>query len=142
MTVTSVIFDLDGTLVDSASGILLSFAEAFSSLGVKPKGPLSSDVIGPPLWATMCQLADSDDPYEIEPLICAFKAHYDSTGYKETLAYASSKSLLTHLAQFQLPIFLATNKRKTPTDRIIDMLEWRTFFKEIYSLDSVDPGCR
>jgi phosphoglycolate phosphatase len=55
------------------------------------------------------------------------------------LAYASSKLLLAHLAQFQLPVFLATNKRKVPTDRIIDMLEWRTFFKEIYSLDSVEP---
>ena len=41
-----IIFDLDGTLIDSAPGILSSFAHAFSAVGIIPVRPLTSEVIG------------------------------------------------------------------------------------------------
>jgi len=44
----SVIFDLDGTLIDSAPGILQGFAEAFAYCGVTPQVPWSKSLIGPP----------------------------------------------------------------------------------------------
>ena len=139
MTLGAVIFDLDGTLVDSASGILSSFDAAFKSQGITPKKALNFELIGPPLRSIMCQLADSDAPHVIESLISAFKLHYDLNGYQEIFEYASSKPLLAYMAQCQLPVFLATNKRKVPTDLIIEMLQWRRYFQGIYSLDSVNP---
>ena len=57
-----VIFDLDGTLVDSADGILASFTGAFSACGRTPVLlPLSPDIIGPPLLPTLCTLAGCSD---------------------------------------------------------------------------------
>ena len=41
----TVIFDLDGTLIDSSLGILESFEGAFSSLNIELKSPLNSNCL-------------------------------------------------------------------------------------------------
>ena len=53
----SVLLDLDGTLVDSASGILGSLRQAFDELGVPlPPGGLPPTLLGPPLYVTLPEL--------------------------------------------------------------------------------------
>jgi len=140
MILDSVIFDLDGTLVDSAVGILSSFAAAFESSGIAPRNALNSKIIGPPLRHTMCQLAGTDDRQLVDFLIGKFKSHYDSIGYLATIEYPGSGQLLSNSSKLEIPIFIATNKRIVPTERIIDMLGWRDYFKKIYSLDSFLPA--
>ncbi len=49
MKIDSVIFDLDGTLIDSALSILNSLKNAFEKVGVKPNRSLEKELIGPPL---------------------------------------------------------------------------------------------
>jgi len=45
-----VIFDLDGTLTDSAEGIVASFLHALSHIGaVVPDGDLAAQIVGPPM---------------------------------------------------------------------------------------------
>jgi len=49
-----VIFDLDGTLTDSAEGIVASFLHALSHIGAPvPEGDLAAQIVGPPM----------DDPF-------------------------------------------------------------------------------
>ena len=45
-----VIFDLDGTLTDSAEGIVASFLHALSHVGAAvPEGDLAARIVGPPM---------------------------------------------------------------------------------------------
>jgi phosphoglycolate phosphatase len=139
MDIDAIIFDLDGTLVDSSAGILASFAGAFQSCGQKPVHALSSDIIGPPLMQTLHLLAGTEDVAVIEPLAAAFKAYYDEEGFRETKVYAGVPAMLQLLAQDSRPVFIATNKRKRPTDAIIDWLKWGSYFQAVYALDSFQP---
>ena len=139
MRIDAVIFDLDGTLVDSADGIINSYAGAFRTCGVTLTHTLTSDVIGPPLLHTLSSLAGTDDNEVIESLKAAFIDHYDEIGYQETKVYNGVSEILRRLKESTLPIFIATNKRKIPTDKIVSKLNWGDHFEAIYALDSLQP---
>ena len=134
-----ILFDLDGTLIDSAPAILASFREAFAQGGLTPVRSIEESVIGPPLTETLQLLAGSDDPALIARLSDAFKASYDSEGYKATAAYAGVGPLLAELAGAGLTLSIATNKRIHPTRLILDHLGWSAHFAHIYALDLFSP---
>ena len=135
-----VIFDLDGTLIDSAPAILASFAKAFECCGRTPVIPLTQTLIGPPLMQTLAGLAGTDSPSILEPLAEAFKTHYDQVGYRLTRAYPGINDLLASLSHQGCTLHIATNKRILPTRLILALLDWPDWFTTVYALDSVSPA--
>lgn len=135
----AIIFDLDGTLVDSADGILASLAGAFQTCGRLPIRALKHDIIGPPLEVTLRLLTGSEDQEVIDQLSVAFKAYYDETGYRSTKVYNDVPEMLQFLKGKSLPVFIATNKRKQPADAIVKWLNLRNYFKAVYAIDSLRP---
>lgn len=134
-----ILFDLDGTLIDSAPAILASFREAFAQTGVAPVRAIDEAIIGPPLKETLQLLAGSSEAGLIGQLEAAFKASYDSEGYKATAAYAGVGDLLAALAGAGLTLSIATNKRIHPTRLILEHLGWLHHFAHIYALDLFTP---
>ena len=57
-----ILFDLDGTLIDSAPAILASFRDAFARSGIAPVRAVDESIIGPPLTETLQLLAGTTDP--------------------------------------------------------------------------------
>lgn len=140
MDIESIIFDLDGTLIDSSASIITSFEGAFRACGQTPVMAFSSEIIGPPLVPTLRMLAGTEDDAVIEPLAEAFKAYYDEKGFSETKVYAGVAKMLQYLAQDTRHVFIATNKRNRPTTAIIDLLQWSKYFDGVYALDSIQPA--
>jgi phosphoglycolate phosphatase len=134
-----ILFDLDGTLIDSAPAILASFHDAFAQTGIAPVRAIDASVIGPPLTETLQLLSGSDDPALVARLAEAFKASYDSEGYKATAAYAGVGALLAELAGAGLSLSIATNKRIHPTRLILAHRGWSDFFSHVYALDLFTP---
>lgn len=134
-----IIFDLDGTLVDSAPAILLSFREAFARSGIVPARAIDESIIGPPLTETLQILSGSREPALIARLAGAFMASYDTAGYKATTAYDGIDTLLAGLTAAGLTLSIATNKRIHPTRLILDHLGWGSRFTHVYALDAFTP---
>ncbi len=130
-----ILFDLDGTLIDSAPAILASFREAFAQAGIAPACAIDDSIIGPPLTETLQHLAGSRDPALIARLAEAFKASYDTGGYQATSAYEGVGAMLAGLAAAGLTLSIATNKRIHPTRLILEHLGWRDHFAHVYALD-------
>lgn len=139
MNITNIIFDLDGTLIDSAPSILATLAEALSIHKLQPKISLEAGVVGPPLRETFTQLTGRDDTALLDSLINTFMSQYDAVGYKSTTIFPGVPELLTGLAQRHIPIYIATNKRLNPTLLILEHLGWTSHFKGVYALDCVEP---
>jgi phosphoglycolate phosphatase len=57
----AIIFDLDGTLIDSRAAILDAFGKALAEKGIAPRIALSAVRIGPPLAETLRELTGSSD---------------------------------------------------------------------------------
>ena len=134
-----IIFDLDGTLVDSAPGILRSLAYAFETQAIQPRAPITTQVIGPPLHETIAHLSGSSDPVTIRDCADRFKAHYDQEGLLATLPYAGILELLQALDAGGARLHVATNKRLKPARKILEHLGWESFFASIYGIDT-PPG--
>lgn len=134
-----VLFDLDGTLIDSAPAILASYREAFVAADVRPAVAIDESIVGPPLLETLRLLAGTEDHAVISALAAHFKASYDSRGYKQTEAYAGVGDLLAQLASRGRRLAIATNKRLHPTRLILEHLGWTGYFDTVYALDMFEP---
>jgi len=139
MSARHILFDLDGTLIDSAPSILSGFARILDQHGISPRCELSQALIGPPLIETLSQISGIDDPEILQRLAHDFKSYYDEVGYRETVEFPGCADLLEELAGKGAHIYVVTNKRTIPTEKIINLLGWRRLFKGLYSPDSFNP---
>ena len=135
----SIIFDLDGTLVDSSNGIIVSLSAAFVKAGLEPTQPLTQALIGPPLRETLLQLCSNPAQATLDDLTAAFKDHYDSTGFQQTHPFPGVTEMLQELTASGLTLHIATNKRQQPTAKILEALDWNHFFDKVLSPDSFSP---
>lgn len=134
-----VIFDLDGTLIDSAASILASLRAAVNDAGYTPMVPWDVALIGPPLLQTLSIVTGITDQAQLRPLAAAFKAHYDGGGCRLAEPCHGVPEILRGL-DGAARLHLATNKRGVPTRLILDGLGWTSSFRSIYSQDRVTPG--
>lgn len=138
MTPSHLIFDLDGTLVDSAPSILAGFAAVVARHGITPQVPLDSRLIGPPLLPTLARISGEQDSTTLAAMAQTFKAWYDSEGYTHTAVYAGIDDALRSLAE-RARLYIVTNKRILPTRQILAHLGWTPWFAGVYAQDAFEP---
>ncbi|WJM52135.1 HAD hydrolase-like protein [Pseudomonas asiatica] len=131
-----ILFDFDGTLVDSAPVLLACFSRALKAHGVQAMAPIDASLIGPPLRQTLATLSGSSDAALLDALSATFKDVYDSEACLKTPPYAGCQQALEQLREQGFSLAIATNKRLLPTQRIIAALGWQELFSEVYASDS------
>jgi phosphoglycolate phosphatase len=131
----AIAFDFDGTLVDSAPGILRGISLTLDRHGVRPVLPLDRRLIGPPLAVTLAKLAGKEDPDLLEALIGDFMRFYDGGAWLDSPAFPGVGAMLAELHHRGHDLYLVTNKRGTPTRKMLDHLGWSALFTAVYCLD-------
>lgn len=135
----TIIFDFDGTLIDSAVGILATYSAVLAAAGIKPAVPLDSRLIGPPLLPTMSKLTGPIAPEQLDVLVEDFKVRYADIGVARTPAYPAADATLKQLRASGKTLYLATNKRAQPTLALLDKFGWSIYFRRVYCIDSHQP---
>lgn len=135
----AIVFDFDGTLIDSAPSILDAFSSALREEGITPQVQLDSSLIGPPLAETLMRLCGSNESRLIQSLSEKFKRHYDVTGVATTNAYPGVESMLERLTTAGSALHICTNKRLSVTRAILERLGWKNMFASVYALDMTEP---
>ena len=111
-----VIFDLDGTLTDSAHGVLASFRHALDVVGAEiPAGDLTALVVGPPMQQTLSQLGLGD---RVDEAVAAYRADYTSRGWAMNTLFDGITEVLADLRAAGVRLAVATSKAE-PTARHI-----------------------
>jgi phosphoglycolate phosphatase len=129
----SVLLDLDGTLIDSYPGILVSCLAALRALGHEPDEAFDiRDAIGPPLEDTMQVLLQSYGDDRVGEAVAAYRQHYGETGLLGSVPYPGIDESLAEMKRAGLRIYLATSKRAIFANRILDHLKFATYFDGIY----------
>lgn len=132
----NIIFDLDGTLIDSSEAILSAFREALKQQDISPKLPMTAALIGPPLKDLLPELTGISDQEKLDEVAAAFKAIYDNETYLSSDVYEGVDEVLSEFSARPSSLFIATNKREVPTLKIVEHLGWQDYFTGVYSLDS------
>jgi phosphoglycolate phosphatase len=111
-----VIFDLDGTLTDSAQGIVSSFRHALGSVGATvPDGDLAAMVVGPPMHHTLRRLGLGEDT---DAAIAAYRADYLTRGWAMNRLFDGIPALLDDLQSAGIRLAVATStSASTSTSR-------------------------
>jgi len=138
--IKNIIFDLDGTLIDSAPSILGAFKQVLEQFSYAPIRPLNSDLIGPPLKQTLQLISGESDPEKLTLLVEAFKSNYDNHAYALSTSYDGIGEILQHLSRDNKNLHIATNKRLAPTQKIIQLFEWEKYFQSVYAIDKAAPA--
>jgi phosphoglycolate phosphatase len=136
----TIIFDFDGTLIDSAVGILATYSAVLAAAGIKPAVPLDSRLIGPPLLPTMSKLTGPIAPEQLDALVEDFKLRYADIGVARTPAYPAADTTLKQLLASGKTLYLATNKRAQPTLALLEKFGWAPYFQRVYCIDSHQPA--
>lgn len=124
-----VIFDLDGTLTDSAEGIVASFRHALHSVGATvPDGDLVSRIVGPPMHVTLQQMGLGEFA---DAAIAAYRADYMSRGWSMNRPFDGVAGLLTDLQAVGVRLAVATSKAEPTAARILAHFELDTYFEVI-----------
>ncbi|MFZ9583827.1 MAG: HAD family hydrolase [Pseudohongiellaceae bacterium] len=134
------IFDFDGTLIDSGPAILHTYARVLEAHGLQPAVPLTGELIGPPLPQTLARVVGRQEPLLIAQLTAEFKAHYDAEGLYATTLYPGVAEALHGLFGAGQRLYLATNKRERPTLLLLEHFCLRELFTAVYCLDSRTPA--
>ncbi len=134
----AVLLDLDGTLVDSAPGIIASFRTALGALGhVLPPAQDISALIGPPIADVMRDLLTLFGDDRVDQALAAYRADYGERGLFETALYPGVEETLSDMQQSGARLFLATSKRTVFAHRILEHLKISRLFSGIHGSE---PG--
>ena len=113
-----VIFDLDGTLTDSAPGVVASFTHALAAVGAPvPDANLAELVVGPPMHHTLAKLGLGD---RADEAIAAYRADYTSRGWAINALYDGIAELLADLRAAGVRLAVATSKVEPTARRILE----------------------
>lgn len=127
-----ILFDLDGTLIDSEEGILASMEHAFTRMGHQP--PARAHMrgwIGPPLRHTFPSVV-GDDPARIEQAVAHYRERFDTIGWSEHEVFPGIEDLVTGLARRELALAIVTTKVQVQAQRIVDHLPFGAAFQRVY----------
>ena len=137
-----ILFDFDGTLIDSAPYVLTAYKQAFAELDITPKIAITESIIGPPLIATIEMLIGEDNPDLVIQLADKFMERYDSGVAENTFFYDGVSTLLDDLKTQGCELYIATNKRYKPTEAILKHLGFFETFSQVRAVDQLPVEIR
>ena len=126
----TILFDLDGTLTDSAPGITNSVAYALAYFGIheEPKNLLK--FVGPPLNESMAEFYGFS-PEQTAEAITVFREYFVEKGWCENAPYPGVGELLRDLKNAGLRLMVATSKPEVQAVRILKHFGLAEYFEQI-----------
>jgi len=131
-----VLFDLDGTLIDSEIGIFASLDHAFAQIGVAlPARDVLRTWIGPPFYQTFPSIL-GDDSELVETAIAHYRDHYVTTGWAGHRVYPGIGGLIETLGADDRKMAVVTTKVGVQARKIVASLAFGSAFANVYAADA------
>ncbi len=136
----NLLFDMDGTLVDSSPGILAALHYAQEQLDLQ-KLPESEELkfIGPPL-AESFRLAYAMNVTEAEAAVRSFRTYYAQQGLLQAELYPGVQEGLLRLTWTGHRCYVATSKPTAFAESIASRLGISRYFRAIVGSDEAHPN--
>jgi phosphoglycolate phosphatase len=125
----TILFDLDGTLSDSARGILAALRHAFAVNGLPPMdGRTGREVLGPPFHESLpAYLGD----VPLADVVAAYREHYLGGAMFDTGVYDGVPELLATLQAAGVTMAIATSKPEFYATTIVEHLGLTRYFQVV-----------
>jgi len=150
MPAPALIFDLDGTLVDTAPDLLGATNAVMAAQGLPLIPPQTlRHMVGfgarSLIEQAMKAVGRVLTPAELQPLLDIFMAHYRAHIADSSVLFPGVRETLTALKADGLRLAVLTNKPQELADLLLPALDMRDFFAEVYGagrMSYVKPDAR
>jgi phosphoglycolate phosphatase len=138
--VRALIFDLDGTLIDSKSDLIHSVNATLLEMG---REKLNEETIsgyighGAPLLVSRALGANTKEE-EMRCALTFFLGYYEEHKLDTTCAYPGVTEAMAELSRKQLPMAVLTNKPVRISVRILEALGLANYFRAVYGGNSFE----
>ena len=132
----AIIFDFDGTLVDSEITIYQCFQSITNFLAPERIDYAKNILIGPPLRDTVSEILGPHHQDKLNEFVELFIEMHDEQAIKNTQPYPGVIEILKKLRSKKILMAVATNKRYSPTIKLINHFDWQEYFTSIECSDS------
>ena len=116
----TVLFDLDGTIIDSMAGITHAYQYALAHFGVRVEDPAAlARFVGPSLYHTFA------DEYrfqgaDLQTAVAKYREYFSEKGVFEHTLYPGMAALIRHLSEQGRTLAVASCKVAVYTNQILD----------------------
>ncbi|MGO4320031.1 HAD hydrolase-like protein [Pseudomonas sp. KB_12] len=132
-----IIFDMDGTVLDSAPGILESLTYAIRQLGHDfIPGAETQKLFGPPMNQIVAKLLAPFADDRVDECVHLYRSHYREHGLYKSLPYAGISNALRYFSDRNYSLFIATSKRQEFAEK---MLTYNGLFDAFQSTCGTSP---
>jgi phosphoglycolate phosphatase len=128
---SAVLFDLDGTIVDSAPGITATLAYTFERMGLPIPSPAKLlEYVGPPILDSFRDLAHFTTQ-QSQHALDIYRPQYLKSGVYNATVYPGLPEVLRAISEAGVPLSLATSKPETPARLVLEHFELTQYFDEL-----------
>lgn len=133
-----ILFDLDGTLTDSAPGIFSSVNETLEKMNFpKLETETLRKFIGPPLWysfANFCGMTEAQS----EQAVTYYRESYNVCGAFQNPPYPHLFELLDALKEAGATLAVATSKPNTIAGKVLEYFRILPYMKGVFAPDEFE----
>lgn len=135
MSVKAIIFDLDGTLLDTGKGIVKCVASTLSKMGLAvPNEEICKTFVGPPLKKRFLELFKTDEK-TADDFVRLFREEYAKGDIFLADRYPGMDECLAELHK-RFPLAVATNKREDLAIKLLENFQMTSYFDAICGSDA------
>lgn len=125
------LFDLDGTIIDSAEGVIKCLWYSFDHFGFKPEENADLTVfLGPPLEKMLGEYCNVDEEKALA-MTAKFRERYKTKGLYENTLYPGITEALKRLHDSGKTLMLATSKMELYARKILETHGIDKYFDDI-----------
>lgn len=135
----NILFDLDGTLVNSEEGITKSVSYSLAKFGIKEDPKNLTCFIGPPLFSSFSMFYGFSEEKAVEA-VSYYREYYSEFGVHMNRVYDGMENLLKKLKAEGKTIILATSKYEYYAKKILEEIGFAKYFD--FAAGSLADGAR
>lgn len=132
----SILFDMDGTLIDPSEGIFDSLRYALRQLNVPlPPDEAFPSFVGPPLRMIFRGLLKTGKTEVLENAVALYRQRYADSGLYQCTVYGGISEMLQHLVERGFNLYVATIKPDPYARKILAHTGLAPSFRAIHGSD-------
>ncbi len=129
------LFDLDGTLIDSAQDLVASVQQALKHVVPDREPPEGEDIlvqVGKPLEVILRELGYPTDEATAARFVDTYRAHYAGHFNEHTRLYAGVEAMLEYLRSAGVKLALVTTKHQAQADFTVEAFGLAHWFDYVH----------